>query len=181
MASERARYLAAGMDQCVTKPVVWPELRAVLAKVAAQRGGFESAGTRAACGEPPKVHFTDAAVPKPEPIEQASLLDRSVIDRLGAALPAEVVASFLRRGLENAERACERMRTLAPGSEELLREAHSLRGTSGSFGLKGISAVAERIEARVKEGQSVQETLDDLSDAVAATRDALARQGLVSG
>jgi CheY-like chemotaxis protein len=181
MASERTRYLAAGMDHCVTKPVIWPELLAVLANVVAQRGEPVIAGTRAAGGEPPNVRVAGSAVPKPKPVDEASLLDRGAIDRLGTTLPAEVVASFLRRGIENAERACERMRTLPSGSEELLREAHSLKGTSGSFGLKGISAIAERIEARAKEERGAQEALDSLPAVVAATRDALARSGLVPG
>ena len=34
MASERERYLAAGMNLCLTKPIVWPDLFAALAEVA---------------------------------------------------------------------------------------------------------------------------------------------------
>ena len=34
VASERQRYLAAGMDLCLSKPIVWPELFAALAEVA---------------------------------------------------------------------------------------------------------------------------------------------------
>ena len=49
-ASERERYLAAGMNLCLTKPVVWPDLFAALAEVAHTErpgGAFTAPGQNA--------------------------------------------------------------------------------------------------------------------------------------
>jgi hypothetical protein len=61
-----------------------------------------------------------------------------MLDRLRATLPAEAFAGLVRRGIENAERACARLPTLPAGSEEQVREAHSLKGTAGTFGQVGL-------------------------------------------
>ena len=80
-----------------------------------------------------------------------SLVDRAMLDGLAAKLPADAFVEFVRRGIENAERACNRLGTLPAGSEEgAIREAHSLKGTWGSLGLKRISAIAGEIEAAVQ-------------------------------
>jgi CheY-like chemotaxis protein len=196
MASEREKYLAAGMDRCLTKPIVWSDLFATLASVAPRPAETAPAGSTeppsgggsaedsqpAAPARPSEGDAsTESAVP-PAPATEAGeqpVLNRAIIDRMGTTLPAAVVADFVRRGVENAERAYEKMRTLPPSADELLREAHSLRGTSGSFGLTRISAVSGRIENLAKDGQDVSEALHQLSRAVAATRDALRRSGLL--
>jgi HPt (histidine-containing phosphotransfer) domain-containing protein len=61
----------------------------------------------------------------------------------------------VRRGIENAERACARLPALPAGSEEQVREAHSLKGTAGTFGLRRVSAVAGEIEAAARDGGDV--------------------------
>ncbi len=104
-----------------------------------------------------------------------------MLDRLRASLPAEAFAGFLRRGIGNAERACERLPTLPAGSEELEREAHSLKGTAGTFGLRRVSAVAGEIEAAAREGREVSGLVGRLGEAVAATCEALHRAGLLPG
>ena len=52
VASERQRYLAAGMDRCLSKPIVWAELFAALAEVArSERPGdvFPAPDQEASC------------------------------------------------------------------------------------------------------------------------------------
>jgi len=100
-------------------------------------------------------------------------------DRLGARLPAEAFAGFLRRGIENAERACARLGTLPAGSGEQVREAHSLKGTAGSFGLSRIGAIAGEIEAAAEDGGEVSGLVGRLAAAVAATREELCETGLL--
>ena len=46
MEDEHRRYVSAGMDMILTKPVVWPDLFAVIAAVAEGRG---AGGDRRAC------------------------------------------------------------------------------------------------------------------------------------
>ncbi len=87
----------------------------------------------------------------------------------------------MERGVGNAERVCERLATLPAGSEELVREAHSLRGTAGTFGLGRISAVAGEIEAAAREGREVAGLVGRLGAAAAATREALREAGLLAG
>jgi signal transduction histidine kinase/CheY-like chemotaxis protein len=183
MASERERCLAAGMNRCLTKPVIWPELLATLAAVVPRPD--EPARPVSTDGEAGRTAAPGSVEPEVpagrSPAPGISLVNRTIIDRLGATLPPGLVADFLRRGIENAERACERLLNLSPGAEEITREAHSLRGTSGSFGLTRISAVASEIETAANEGQDAAEPLSRLASAVAATREELRRSGLLPG
>ena len=162
MAGERERYLAAGMDGCLTKPVDWGELFAALARHGGP-GRAAGGGDRLA---------RDRGRPAGAP-----LVDRAMLDGLAVRLPAEAFAGLVRRGIGNAERACGRLGTLPAGSEELAREAHSLKGTSGSFGLRRVSAVAGEIEEAAKAGEDVSGLVARLKEEVAATRGSCARPG----
>jgi hypothetical protein len=163
--------------------VIWPELHAMLAAVAPRpdepvRPG--SADLRAGSAPMPSS-VAPGAQTGGSPGADVPLVNRAIIDRLGATLPPALVADFLRRGIENAERACERLGTLSAGAEEVMREAHSLKGTSGSFGLTRICAIASEIETAANEGQDAAESLSCLASAVAATREELRRSGLLPG
>jgi CheY-like chemotaxis protein len=169
---ERRLCLEAGMDRVLGKPVDWPGLLATLAALA---GPGEPGGAAPRwCPEAGPV-----AEPERAGAAEAPLLDRGMLDRLGATLPAEAFAGFVRRGIENAERACARLPTLPAGSEEQVREAHSLKGTAGSFGLRRVSAVAAEIEAAAREGGDVSGLVGRLAAAVAETREALREAGLL--
>ncbi|HEX8374470.1 MAG TPA: ATP-binding protein, partial [Geminicoccaceae bacterium] len=186
MASERERYLAAGMDGHVMKPVEWGDLFAALARHggrggdAGTAGGVGEGGAPEEAREPPAGPATPEAPPDAPPADPV-LLDRGLLDKLGATLPAEAFAGFVRRGIENAERACARLPALPAGSEEQVREAHSLKGTAGTFGLRRIGAVAGEIEAAALEGEAVSGLVERLAAAVAATRAELREAGLLPG
>ena len=62
-----------------------------------------------------------------------------------------------------------------------MRAAHSLKGTSGSFGLKAISVIAGEIEAAAREGRELARLVEQLDGAVAATREALRQAGPPDG
>ena len=109
------------------------------------------------------------------------LVDRALLDGLAARLPAAAFAGFVRRGIGNAERACGRLGTLPAGSEELAREAHSLKGTSGSFGLRRVSVLAAETEAGARDGRDVSGLVERLREVVAATRTELRAAGLLDG
>jgi CheY-like chemotaxis protein len=179
MASERERYLAAGMDGHVMKPVDWGDLFAALAR---HGGGAAAAGAaREVPGGPPRAGREEVDPPPEAPAREPPLLDRGLLDRLGATLPSEAFAGLVRRGIENAERACARLPALPAGSEEQVREAHSLKGTSGTFGLRRISAVAGEIEAAATNGREVSGLVERLAAAVAETREALREAELLPG
>jgi hypothetical protein len=153
MASERERYLAAGMDGHVMKPVDWGDLFAAWPATAA--GPRRQARRGRSRRGPPRAGRGGGRPPPEAPAREPPLLDRGLLDRLGATLPAEAFAGLVRRGIENAERACARLPALPAGSEEQVREAHSLKGTAGTFGLRRVSAVAGEIEAAATNGREV--------------------------
>ncbi|WP_322100161.1 ATP-binding protein [Geminicoccus harenae] len=160
MASEQARYLSTGMNRCLTKPVVWSELFAALAAVAS--GSLAPAGP--------------TAVPEalPAATDEVPLLDVTRLDAMSAGMPAETFARMLARGITSAEAACGRLRSLAGDRDALAREAHRLRGTAGTFGLRRVATLAEAIEARALAGTDPGLLVDALAEACAASAEAAA-------
>ena len=156
MASERRRYLAAGMDHCLTKPIDWSELFAALAGIAT--GDHPPAGTAPAT--PP-----DAAA-----VSATPLLDRAMLDGMARNLPPGAFRQLLARGLDSAGQSHRQLVEAIGEPTALAQAAHRLRGTAGSFGLALIAALAGAIEERVAEGQDVTALVDELKQAVEATR-----------
>ena len=71
-------------------------------------------------------------------------------------LPAERVAEFLAMFVEQVEKQAADIRRLAaiPDIAELGREAHSLAGCTGNVGAARLSALARRLEAACKAGET---------------------------
>jgi PAS domain S-box-containing protein len=171
VASERERYLAVGMDSCVTKPIAWPALLAALAEIAAGPAPSATAASNEGARAVPSADAEGRTGSLPGAgADRVPLLDRGVIERLGAGLPAGALADLLRRVIEDAERSWARLRALPAGGEELTAEMHRLGGTAGSFGLTRISTLAAEIEAAARDGLDTPEMGDRLATAVAATR-----------
>ncbi len=148
MADDRERYLKAGMDRCLTKPVIWPELFAALAAVA---------GTTPPEPEP---EAEPPAIPEPP------LHDRALLAGLAANLPPGALDKLMARGLDAAAAGCARLRAALGDPQTLAAEAHRLRGTAGSFGLARISDLAARIEDRLRRQHDVRDLLQDLEQTV---------------
>ena len=166
MANDRERYLASGMNRCLTKPVIWPELFAALAAVAG------SAPSQASSVEPPEPVPADPPIPA---AAEAPLLDRSLLAGLSRNLPPGALGPFLARGLDGAAASCNRLRAAMAEPDTLAREAHRLRGTAGTFGLARIAALAAEIEDRLRRQEDVVPVIDTLDHAVPATRSELDR------
>jgi len=107
-------------------------------------------------------------------------IDWQQLERLGAIAPSEKVTSWIRQGIEEAEQYCQRLTTLPNSSQELTREAHTLKGTSGIIGLTRISQIAAEIEDGVRNHAGVEPLVMELRNAIAATRDELQWAGLLS-
>jgi signal transduction histidine kinase/DNA-binding NarL/FixJ family response regulator len=166
LAAERERYLACGMDLCLTKPVVWPDLFAALAEATSPSG----------------IPIARAQVTKPQAAAQLTVQgsEPPLLDGSAAGiLNDEKLAGLLKRVIVDAERACERCRTLPAASKELLREVHALKGTAGLFGLRRISAAAADVQAAAGDEQATSESAERLAAAVAATREALKNAELI--
>ncbi|MGD9511774.1 MAG: ATP-binding protein, partial [Geminicoccaceae bacterium] len=160
MAPERARCLSAGMSLCLTKPIIWPDLFAALAPIAARSAGTPS----------------EAPAPRLAPVSTVAamaspLLDRAVLQELQANIPAPQFQGLVGRALTGIEDACARM---APGDRwQLAQEAHRLRGTAGSFGFRRIAAVAGLLEEQMAADGDPEPMIADLKTAARETRDAL--------
>ena len=162
MTSEQARYLAAGMDLCLTKPVVWPDLFATLAGIAV--GGRPSLA---------KSQGQLAAAPSVPAIEAVPLLDRPLLEGMARSLPRAAIEKLLAQGLDGVGQSCRRLGAALGDPETLAQEAHRLRGTAGTFGLARVSALAAVIEDRLGRGEDVADTIAELEEIVAATHAAM--------
>jgi HPt (histidine-containing phosphotransfer) domain-containing protein len=150
------------MDRVLTKPIVWPELFAAMAALTVREDKMGS--------EPPHAEAPAASA-------MAPLLDYAILAPLGKGITPEVLASFLRRAVEEAERAYGLLVDLLDRPEEAWRVAHRLRGTAGSFGLTRISELAGAIEERVAHGDELANIVTRLGAAVVATRKEIEREG----
>jgi CheY-like chemotaxis protein/HPt (histidine-containing phosphotransfer) domain-containing protein len=164
MVTERNRYLATGMDQCLTKPVVWSELFAVLAQVATGEG-LGPATRLAEQSTPMAAEATVAAVP---------LLDLILLEGMARMLSPVVFGQLLARGLDNADDGYQRIAAALRDPTLLAQEAHRLCGTSGSFGLVRIADLASAIEERAGHGRDVVDLVTELQAVVGTTRMAAA-------
>jgi CheY-like chemotaxis protein len=144
---ERGHYLAAGMDACVSKPIDWSRLFSALQ-----------------CGKPQNV-VPRRALRQPPP----QLLDQKTIEQLGSQLSAKELVVLLGDATAEADKSYEKLRAWRGTADELAREAHSLKGTSGLFGLARISTIAGEIEAAARAGGDITEFIRDLGEAVSAT------------
>ena len=170
MTSERQHCLDAGMTKVLAKPIVWSHLLAALTDLPA--GGAAPAADAKATMPGPPAGFVDASLPD---------IDRNVIDGLARQLPPAALQRMLRQGLDGATQSCVRLRAAVGDPDRLRQEAHRLRGTSGSFGLARISALAGALEDRAAQGEIVMELVSELERAAAAAqRSSLASPSLMS-
>ena len=163
MAAERERCLAAGMNLCLSKPVVWPDLFAALAGVA---NPGDARGNR--------VDQDVAATSHPTPAwHDVPLVDTELLHGLARNVPASAFQSLVGRGLAGAQDSCRRLRSALADPARVAEEAHRLRGTAGTFGLARISALAEEIERVSVDMAAASELVLELESAVAATEAAI--------
>lgn len=138
MAGAREEYLAAGMDDYVSKPVQPALLLEKLARIAA------SAPAPSAPAE---------TAPPPSP---AILLDRENIDALQAIMGPEKAADFVRQTLAEIARALMEIRQAcaAEDFQRLGRNAHGLVSAAGNAGACQVSALAREIEQACRKGET---------------------------
>jgi PAS domain S-box-containing protein len=135
---ERERALAAGMNDFLTKPIEPPQLIAII-----QRYRPASAGSEAA----PQVPLPAATIPDIPGIDVTDGL-RRMLNR--QALYEKVLRDFHARFVGEAGRIRQ---SLAAGDmEAATRQAHSLKGTGGMVGAKGVAEQAALLELAIKNG-----------------------------
>ena len=150
MPIDRERCLEAGMDDFISKPIEFAELRRVLGRYAPQGSDQLNSPENAVAG-------ADHAV---FPGEHVS----ADFDYAGALLAAdqEVVDIIADVFQEQWPLDLARMREAAGATDQsaLLHAAHSLKGTLGLFGAKPAVALARQIEEMVQGAQQPEQVCD---------------------
>jgi CheY-like chemotaxis protein len=136
MSGARERYLAAGMDDYLTKPFMRDALLAVVARWIGGRATMPS--------ETPAAVAAATAQPI---IDEAALT--ALADSVAAALPGLIDAYLdgagqMVAGIETA--------TAAADFAAMAKIAHNLIATAGSFGARELQALATRLESASRAG-----------------------------
>jgi CheY-like chemotaxis protein len=133
MQGDREKAIEAGMDGYVSKPVSLEELGAVLERWASRTPAFRL---------PTPEEGTAYAGP---PLDREVLVDlRGLQGEDDTDIVAELAGMFVedtRSGLSELEEAMQRGDAQAVG-----RTAHTLKGSSGSMGARGMSGICARLE-----------------------------------
>jgi len=136
MAGDRERYLAAGMDDYVSKPVRVEELVEALGKCFSNRRISESA-----------KRFTAAEV------STAEAIDPEVMEEFRAMM-GEAASELIGLFLEDTPNLLADLRgaVAQKDAERLQRAAHTLKSSSASFGAMGLSALCRELEVMGRAG-----------------------------
>jgi CheY-like chemotaxis protein len=139
MATEREKYLAAGMNDCLLKPIDWKRLRSAIA------------------GVPAKGPVPDAAIDA-QVFEQFRVLEDD-----NPGLVARLTKLFLDGSpvlIAKIEASLRSGETVAASEH-----AHSLKGSSANMGAKHLANICGLIERQAKEGnvQSALTAFEDLT------------------
>ena len=164
MEGDRERYLAAGMNDYLSKPFELETVRTVVARWVA--GGE---GTPAAVADRP--------IQTPLEIDALPVLDESRLAGLEARIAPPKFAAMIEAFLANADQRLRRMAEAraAADNEMLEREAHSLAGAAANVGALRLAAVARRIELACKTAgfDDLEWELDELRQIVPMAKRAL--------
>jgi CheY-like chemotaxis protein len=162
MAGAREEYLAAGMNDYISKPIQSALLLSKLAEIAAV--GVDSAA--------PPDHNAKAGV-----ADDTAVLALTQLEELGAALPSRALREFVSLYLVDAELHLEQIAKSAL-DRDLARisvEAHTLVSTAGNLGAMRASAAARRLEQACRSGdfQKTDHLIRDVNEACAQSGAAL--------
>jgi CheY-like chemotaxis protein/HPt (histidine-containing phosphotransfer) domain-containing protein len=148
--TDRKRYVAAGMNLCLSKPIAW-------AKLSAAMGELAGAGEVVAGEEPAAV---------------AGAVDWGLVDEVFAAMP-EQSAPYLRRAIVDVRAVTAELLENVGDRQAVGRLAHRLKGTAGSFGFALLATRAAAVEAAAKADGDFGALLPGLEEALGATARAL--------
>ena len=173
-AFQTSRELAreAGMDGFLTKPAHLPQLRDAL-----QRYGVGTAPFAAA------EAALDAAATSA--VAPTSLLDLPTIQDVSQALTPAKYGDLLGRFFDDRAAVVGALRkaVIDASHADLRSRAHSLKGAAASLGLRGVSGVAQQLQASTPRTSTsdLLQLLDALDTQFELSLDACVRNGLVGG
>ena len=165
LAGAREEYLAAGMDDYVSKPVDQTVLLSKLLELARRLDQAEGIVTSEVAGAG-TVDLDDTL--------NAAGIDCTFLETLTAVMEPAEVKDFLEMYLEEAEQRMSRMAT-ARDLEAIVGDAHALVGTSGNVGASQVSELARSVEIACKRGDeaAARRLLPELAGALDTTSGAL--------
>ena len=143
LAGQREEYLAAGMDDYLSKPVNPAALLGKLAEFAARTGAGETQPASAA-----------AAAPEPalgDLLKEAGI-ESTALETLDSVMTPEESREFVEAFRTELETRMSRM-TQAETPEALAADAHALIGTAGNVGAMKVSELASSVEKSCKAGE----------------------------
>ena len=153
MPGDRERFLAAGMDDYLSKPITGEKLLQTIQKhLTGKPEGF--AGSQ----NPTEPVSNEANPPSARPTETPAL-NRAALDGLLKYVSADTVAHSLREyEAETAELLCEAWSAVADGNPDaLLSVVHTIKGTSLTLGAAALGAYAAELENTIRQtGQADQ-------------------------
>jgi signal transduction histidine kinase/FixJ family two-component response regulator len=170
MASEQQRYLAAGMNECLMKPIDWQAL-------------FDTVNRYANFADPQVPVHASPAAPGQDlsrltelvaTADAAPLIDEAAVQGLRRFATGEKLRKLLDAGLHAADQTVEQMRK-PEGHAQIKQLAHKLKGSAGTLGFARVAQLAARIESAADSPPGSAD-VDQLVEQLQATR--LAVQGL---
>ena len=161
MSGDRERVLAAGMADHISKPLNVGRMFATMA------AWITPAPSRAGAAQPagPSAGVVDAGLPALPGIDARAGLATSMGDM---ALYTRMLTKFLNGQVEFANRFAAARSHDDPQAAE--REAHTLKGTAGTIGARGVQTAADALETACREGRPA----GDVEACLAAVRAELA-------
>ncbi|MEJ5991944.1 ATP-binding protein [Ramlibacter sp. PS3R-8] len=160
MSQEQARYLEAGMDECLMKPIEWDRLAAAIARHA-------SAGRRARTQDEDEEEAQAAVAPGDLPLlehrQLASLRD------LGSELN---FVQLMQDVMQTVQRMTDEIASTRD-TATIAAAAHRLKGSAGMGGLARVSALAGLLEEACDSGADVDGFRESLAVSARETRHAL--------
>ena len=172
MAGAKEEYLAAGMNDYISKPI---QSALLLSKLA----GISKPGTE----EPPQSFPGHALATGVEPFggnefDEPALLDVEKLLELEAALSPTQFAGFVSMYLTDLEQILTRIaecHITGNGFEGISQHAHAIVSTAGNLGAMRTSAAARRLEIACRDGQGelCSRLIGDLRESCVASSAAL--------
>jgi len=163
MSQEQARYLEAGMDECLMKPIEWDLLDAAIARHAAP-----------ALGAPRLAPLRTSDGPRRG---EAPLLEEGQLAALRCIASDLEFRTLMHSGMEAVERTVGEILAGGIDGTPLAAAAHRLKGSAGQIGLARLSALAGALEDACVRGGEVQGLQRELAQSLRDSRAALVRAG----